>query len=112
MLAHADSMGQREAMEKVIAAFSSNDRVIVRPYKRGIMIAPSAAKNTYLAYIAPRANGVSGIFGVDPIQEFFPGVDVEALRRVPARLVLTSSGAAHDWASNISDAIAAVTIDG
>jgi len=112
VLAHADSMGQREAMERVIAAFTSNDRVFVRPYKRGIMIAPVAAKNRYLAYIAPRTNGVSEIFAVDAIQEFFPGVDVEALRRVPAKLVLTTPDAAQSWASSISDAIAAVPIDG
>lgn len=112
VLAHAESMGQRQAMEQVISAFSSNDRVFVRPYKRGIMIAPVAAKNRYLAYIAPRVNGVSGEIGVEPVQEFFPGVDVEALRRVPSKLVLTSSVAAHDWATSISDAIAAVPING
>ena len=112
VLAHADLMGQREAMERVIATFSSNDRVFVRPYKRGIMVAPAVAKNRHLAYIAPRANGVSGVFGLEPFREFFPSVDVEALGRVPAKLVLTSSDAAHDWAASICAAIAATRIDG
>ena len=81
------------------------------PYKRGIMIAPVAAKNRYLAYIAPRNDGVSEIFGVDAIQEFFPGVDFDALRRVPAKQVLSSPAAARDWAANMSAAIASAPLD-
>ena len=111
VLAHADSMGQRDAMERVIAVFSSNDHVFVRPYKRGVMIAPVVAKNRYIAYIAPRSNGVSTLFGVDPIQEFFPRVDVEALRQLPAKSVLSSSSAAQDWALSISNSIAGATMD-
>lgn len=76
------------------------------------MIAPAAAKNRYLAYIAPRVNGVSGEIGVEPIQEFFPGVDVEELRRTPLKLVLTTSNDAHDWASSVSDTIAAAPLNG
>ena len=111
VMAHADSMGQREAMEQIIDTFASNDRVFVRPYKRGIMIAPAVAKNRYLAYIAPRINGVSEVFGIDAIQEFFPDVDVEVLRRVPAKGLLPTPGAALTWASIFSDAIAAVPKD-
>lgn len=111
VLAHADSMGQRDAMERVITVFSSNDHVFVRPYKRGVMIAPVVAKNRYIAYIAPRSNGVSTLFGVDPIQEFFPRVDVEALRQLPAKSILSSSSAAQDWALSISNSIAGATMD-
>ena len=75
------------------------------------MIAPVAAKNRYLAYIAPRNDGVSEIFGVDAIQEFFPGVDFDALRRVPAKQVLSSPAAARDWAANMSAAIASAPLD-
>ncbi len=47
-LAHAESMGQREAMEQVIDVFTSNERVFVRPYKRGLPREPPR--------MAPREN--------------------------------------------------------
>jgi hypothetical protein len=104
---HAESMGQRDAMEQAIESFSSNDRLFVRPYKRGIMIAPDRAKNRYLAYFAPRTNGIMAHFGIEPIQEFFPGVNVDAFRRIPAEQVLSSSSAVRDWATIINSAVAA-----
>jgi hypothetical protein len=108
VLAHAESMGQHDAMEQVISVFSFNHRIFVRPYKRGIVIAPNRAKNRYLAYFAPRTDGIMAFFGIEPIQEFFPEIDSAALLKLPSNHVWASLEAFRDWASSVSSAVVAV----
>jgi hypothetical protein len=110
--AHANALGQQEPLDAMIEEFSKNNALYVRPYKRGVMIAPAGQKSRYLAYFAPRSTGVMGHFGVDELEEFFPGIDRGALEGLDHRSVFDSEEAARKWSSKINQAVADATTDG
>ena len=105
VLAHAESLGQRPLVEAMIKEFSDNDNLYVRPYKRGIMIAPASQKSRYLVYFAPRNDGVMGHFGVKELQEFFPLLETDFLQNLPERAVFSDGTSASAWAGIISSAV-------
>jgi Holliday junction resolvase-like predicted endonuclease len=62
----------KRAFDRIVAAAEAGS-LYVRPYKVGVMLTPSTAKNRYLAYVRPE--GGQGLFvhhGPEQFAEFFP----------------------------------------
>ena len=109
--AHAESLGKRAILDSMINRFAQNEHLYVRPYKRGIMIAPASQKSRYLAYFAPRDDGMMGHFGTDELQEFFPNIDLDILKELPGREIFADETSADSWSEIISDAVAVAASD-
>jgi Holliday junction resolvase-like predicted endonuclease len=69
----------KRAFDRIVAAAEAGG-LYVRPYKVGVMLTPSTAKNRYLAYVRPQAG--HGLFihhGPEQFTEFFPDWTVDAV---------------------------------
>jgi len=85
--------------------FSANPNLYLRPWKKALMVAPSANHSRCLAYITPRKGGVYVNPVVEAMEEFFPSADMSELESLPVNEIIAGVAGMTVWAHTVSDAI-------
>ncbi len=87
------------------SVFAANPNLYLRPWKKALMVAPSANHSRCLVYLTPRKNGVYVTTVAEAIEEFFLGADMNEIEVLPVNEIITSIPNMITWAQTISDAI-------
>lgn len=103
---HFAAHGWSAVFGAVVDVFADSPNVYLRPWKRALMIAPARNHTRYLAYLTPRKDGVFASYGVEPLQEFFPQLNLSRLRGLVSPTILSQDESARAWAQAVSDALA------
>ena len=94
-------------LDSIIEIVGRNENLYIRPWKKSLMIAPARNHARYLMYLNPQMDSVVAQFGVEPIEEFFPGSDLQLLESIESKKIFVDSPSLTSWIETLSSAIGA-----
>ena len=94
-----------EIFEKLTSTFAESKHLYIRPWKKAIMVAPSAHHGRYLAYYTSNSKGIRAMVSKESILEFYPDASVDLISQEQIDVYLKTIGDAELWAKNIVDAL-------
>lgn len=102
---HFASHGLSPMFEAALSVFDGNPNLYLRPWKKALMVAPSANHSRCAVYLTPRKSGVFVTPVADTIETLFPSADMTKIESLPSEESITTVERMSQWATIVSDAI-------
>jgi hypothetical protein len=96
---------QIEIFNSLTSAFSTEEKLFIRPWKKSIMVAPHQHHGRYLAYFTSTSKGLRAMFSREAILEFFPDADISVLSNLESDIFFHDAEKAAEWARQICKSV-------